>query len=49
MAYNLSRALKADTRVKDVDYALYWDQGHAGNYDVLDAFTWIDQRLAAGN
>lgn len=49
VAYNLSRALKADTKVKDVDYALHWDQGHAGNYDVLDAFTWIDQRLAAGN
>ena len=49
VAYNLSRALKADAKVKDVDYALFWDQGHAGNYDVLDAFTWIDQRLAAGN
>jgi len=49
VAYNLARALKADTKVKDVDYALFWDQGHAGNYDVLDAFKWIDQRLAAGN
>jgi len=49
VAYNMSRALKADTKVKDVDYALFWDQGHAGNYDVLDAFKWIDQRLAAGN
>ena len=49
VAYNLSRALKADTKVKDVDYALFWDQGHAGNYDVQDAFNWIDQRLAAGN
>jgi hypothetical protein len=35
--------------VKDVDYALHWDQGHAGNYYVLNAFAWIDQRLAAGN
>ena len=34
---------------KAIDYALHWDQGHAGNYDVLDAFKWIDQRLAAGN
>jgi hypothetical protein len=34
VAYNLSRALKADTKVKNVDYALFWDQGHAGNYDV---------------
>ena len=49
VAYNMSRALKADGKVKDVDYALFWDQGHAGNYDVLDAFKWIDQRLAAGN
>src|SRR5450830_930043 len=49
VAYNLSRALKADTKVKNVDYALFWDQGHAGNYDVQDAFSWIDQRLAAGN
>ena len=49
VAYNLSRALKADAKVRDVDYALHWDQGHAGNYDVLNAFAWIDQRLAAGN
>jgi hypothetical protein len=49
VAYNLSRALKADAKVKDVDFALHWDKGHAGNYDVLSAFTWIDQRLAAGD
>nr|WP_315239426.1 subtype B tannase [uncultured Albidiferax sp.] len=49
VAYNISRALKADTKVKDVDFALHWDQGHAGNYDVLNAFAWIDQKLAAGN
>jgi hypothetical protein len=49
VAYNMSRALKADARVKDVDYALHWDQGHAGNYDVQNAFAWIDQRLAAGD
>ena len=49
VAFNLSRALKADPKVKDVDFALVWDQGHAGNYDVLNAFSWIDQRLAAGN
>ena len=47
VAYNMSRALKADAKVKDVDFALHWDQGHAGNYDVLNAFTWIDQKLAA--
>ena len=49
VAYNMSRALKADTKVKTLDFALHWDQGHAGNYDVLSAFSWIDQRLAAGN
>ena len=47
VAYNMSRALKSDAKVKDVDFALHWDQGHAGNYDVLNAFTWIDQKLAA--
>ena len=49
VAYNLSRALKADAKVRDVDYALHWDQGHAGNYDVQNAFAWIDRQLAAGN
>jgi hypothetical protein len=49
VAYNLSRALKADTKVKTVDFALQWDTGHAGNYDVQSAFAWIDARLAAGN
>ena len=49
VAYNLSRALKADANVKTLDFALHWDQGHAGNYDVQSAFTWIDQRLATGN
>jgi hypothetical protein len=49
VAYNLSRALKADAKVKTIDFALHWDQGHAGNYDVQDAFKWIDQRLAASN
>ena len=48
VAHNLNRALKADTKVKTVDFALQWDTGHAGNYDVQSAFTWIDQRLASG-
>ena len=48
VAHNLSRALKADTKVKTIDFALQWDTGHAGNYDVQSAFTWIDQRLASG-
>ncbi|MDT7838025.1 subtype B tannase [Aquabacterium sp. OR-4] len=49
VAYNISRALKADAKVKTADFALHWDQGHAGNYDVLNAFSWIDARLAAGD
>jgi hypothetical protein len=47
ISYNISRALKADSRVKNVDYALQWDTGHAGNYDVQSAFQWIDQRLSS--
>ena len=48
VGYNLSRALKADPKVTNADFALQWDTGHAGNYDVQSAFSWIDQRLAAG-
>ncbi|WP_019561589.1 subtype B tannase [Caldimonas manganoxidans] len=46
VAYNISQALKADSKVRTVDFALQWDTGHAGNYDVQSAFSWIDQRLA---
>lgn len=49
VAYNISRALKADAKVSTVDFALQWDTGHAGNYDVQSAFAWIDARLAAGD
>lgn len=45
VAYNLSRALKADPKVQNVDYALAWDQGHAGDYDVLEAMQWVDSML----
>lgn len=48
VAYNINRALKADTKVKTIDFALQWDTGHAGNYDVQSAFNWIDERLAKG-
>lgn len=27
----------------NVDLALPWDQGHGGNYDVNELFTWVDQ------
>lgn len=40
--------LIADTQVKDADFALFWDPGHAGHCDVQDAFAWIDQK-PAGN
>ncbi len=49
VAYNMSRALKADANVKDVDYALQWDTGHAGDYDVQSAFKWIDTTLNSGS
>lgn len=49
VAYNISRALKADAKVRTADFALQWDTGHAGNYDVQSAFSWIDARLAAGD
>jgi hypothetical protein len=49
VAHNLSRALQADAKVKTIDYAMHWDQGHAGNYDVRAAFAWIDQVLAGAN
>jgi hypothetical protein len=42
VAYNLARALKGDSKVKDIDYGLAWDVGHAGNYDVREAMTWVD-------
>ena len=29
-----------------IDYALAWDQGHAGNYDVQEAMAWVDGVIA---
>lgn len=49
VSLNLARALAADRRVKDVDYALAWDRPHAGNYDVPEAMAWIDGILRAAN
>jgi hypothetical protein len=45
VSLNLGRALAGDKRVKDVDYALAWNQPHAGNYDVPEAMAWIDKVL----
>lgn len=47
ISLNLSRALAADKRVADVNYALAWNQPHAGNYDVPEAMAWIAKVLQA--
>ena len=47
VSINLSRALQADRRVRDVNYRLSWDQPHAGNYDVPEAMQWIAATLQA--
>jgi hypothetical protein len=26
----------------DVDFAIPWDQGHSGNYDLEELFDWIE-------
>jgi acetyl esterase/lipase len=45
VSIQLSRALTADSKVKDVNYRLAWDQPHAGNFDVPEAMQWIAQSL----
>ena len=49
VSLNLSRALAADKRVVDVNYALAWNQPHAGNYDVPEAMAWIGKVLQAAD
>ncbi|MCC2973586.1 subtype B tannase [Massilia sp. IC2-476] len=49
ISINLSRALQADKRVKDVNYALAWNQPHAGNFDVPEAMAWIAGVLKAAD
>lgn len=49
VSLNLSRALAADKRVADVNYALAWNQPHAGNYDVPEAMAWIARVLQAAD
>ena len=46
VSVNLDRALVADKSVRDVDYRLAWNTGHAGNYDVPEAMQWIDAVLS---
>ncbi len=45
ISLNLSRALQADAKVRDVDYRLAWHTGHAGNYDVPEAMGWVAEKL----
>ncbi|NVM77735.1 hypothetical protein FHW83_003558 [Duganella sp. SG902] len=47
VSINLSRALAADAKVRDLNYRLTWNQPHAGNYDVPEAMAWIAQTLKA--
>jgi hypothetical protein len=48
VSINLSRALEADRDVRDVNYRLAWNTGHAGNYDVPEAMQWIAEVLKEG-
>ncbi len=47
VSINLTRALQADPKVREVNYRLAWNQPHAGNYDVPEAMAWIAQTLKA--
>jgi len=49
VSYNLSRALAADRKVRDVDYLMAWNQPHGGNYDVPEAMAWIAKVLEAAD
>jgi hypothetical protein len=40
-------AIKKDPSVKDADFKLPYMVGHAGNYDVQEAFAWIKAKLNA--
>ncbi len=46
----LNAAIKNDPSVKGVDFKIAWMQGHAGNYDVQEAYGWLARVLKdAGN
>ncbi len=49
VSINLSRALQADRRVRNVNYRLSWDRPHDGNYDVPEAMQWIAASLHAAS
>lgn len=43
----LSRAAARDTDVKEVSFALPWMKPHTGDYDVQEAFAWLEKHLSA--
>ncbi len=38
-------AVTNDPKVKDTNFKLPYLTGHAGNYDVQEAFKWINEKL----
>lgn len=47
MQTTLQHAIQNDTSVKDLSFKFRYLVGHAGNYDVQEAFTWIKAKLDA--
>lgn len=41
----LYHALKNDASIKDLNFSLAWLQPHAGDYDVQEAYAWLDSVL----
>ncbi len=41
----LNAAIRNDPSVKGVDFKIAWMQGHAGNYDVQEAYGWLARVL----
>ena len=42
----LYHALSNDTTIENLDFAFAWLQPHAGDYDVQEAYAWLDEVLA---
>jgi hypothetical protein len=42
----LATAVKNNPAVKDTNFKIAWMQGHAGNYDVQEAYAWLADVLA---
>ncbi|MDR1263369.1 MAG: hypothetical protein LBK46_07750 [Oscillospiraceae bacterium] len=49
ISISLYYKLMSDASVQDVNYALVYDTPHMGDYDVPEAFAWIDGILAASD